>query len=120
MPASVGIRVEVLRPPCPWQAVQFRAMKAPCSGLPAAISASVLLVQAIRVEVCNAGRDSALDPLSEVIPRPRQIAFQRFRSEPFRWYRSRTPKPSAIATTRMPAAMLQPIFGQGLSILKLP
>ena len=58
MPASVGIRVEALTPPCPWQAAQFKATKAPWSGSPAPISASVPLVQAIRVGVRKAGRDS--------------------------------------------------------------
>jgi hypothetical protein len=85
MPASAGISVEVLTPPCPWQAAQFKATKAPWSGSPAPISASVPLVQAIRLGVRKAGRDSDADALSEVTPRPRQIAFQRSRFEPFCW-----------------------------------
>ena len=49
--------------------------------LPAAeaMRASVSLVQAIRVGVCSGGCGSAADALSEVTPRPRQIAFQRSR-----------------------------------------
>src|SRR4029078_8495301 len=36
MPASVGIKVDVLTPPWPWQATQFIAMKAPRCASPAA------------------------------------------------------------------------------------
>lgn len=44
-----------LTPSAPWQAVQFSAMKAPCSALPAAILSSVAPVQATKVGVRSGG-----------------------------------------------------------------